>query len=721
MADSVHVEMLLAGIPAWNRWRKDNPRIVPDLSNLDFTALVAQPSKERQRNPASTRELPLKGANFSGASFENSVLSCIDLSNANFDHANMRGADLRSTSFKGSDLRGVDFSSADLSGSNLSNSDASGANFTAAKLISANLSRANFLGADLALVDLSNAMAKGIKFNSSQLRNRRTGLVGAQLVRGSAEFVGALLAPRSLDEGTDNYQEPQSDQSTPARPPQRSKAVTKRWSAEHAAKLREGVIVWNQWRAQNPAVVPNLEGFDFVAELKGTTFWGKPVWDEGGRDRVLLEDINLSRSILIDANFSGAALDRADLSQSKLAKANFKNASLDWSDLTGSNLAYANMDGCWLREATAGDASFAWSSMSGALLRSAYMPDAVFLGCDLTGVVADRWRQDSNPCFMPNCIFGRANLTDADFEDAVLSGSDFSFAKLTNISLISASVQGADFSGCRLSGANVSNIQYTRKEMRGKCQGTGGISEIYGDLKFQRALKDQSFVDTLSWDLERRYYDVPLARRVEDTGSNIVVFRYFRRFFMIPAIRFLFALFGGFATVAPVAGALVGILAWLIVSQRQPPGEVFSALAQGGLQLPTELVTYIAAFGTTFAVMGGWFGQYLRFAFWSLFDYGRDWDRVLTFGVFVVGIFGWGYYLASPSHVIITSPDSSQGFWLYPWFVAAMGFATLGISDMVKPVTGLGMLLILGNVLSGWLTLGLLISVIGDAFKERGA
>ena len=48
-----------------------------------------------------------------------------------------------------------------------------------------------------------------------------------------------------------------------------------------------------------------------------------------------------------------------------------------------------------------------------------------------------------------------------------------------------------------------------------------------------------------------------------------------------------------------------------------------------------------------------------------------------------------------------------------------MGFATLGVSDLAEPVTGAGALVMMLNVLSGFLTLGLLLSVLGDKFARR--
>jgi len=55
----------------------------------------------------------------------------------------------------------------------------------------------------------------------------------------------------------------------------------------------------------------------------------------------------------------------------------------------------------------------------------------------------------------------------------------------------------------------------------------------------------------------------------------------------------------------------------------------------------------------------------------------------------------------------------------YPFFIALMGFATLGVSDLAEPLTPWGAFLMMGNVLAGFLTLGLLLSVLADKFARR--
>src|SRR5262249_32670139 len=54
-----------------------------------------------------------------------------------------------------------------------------------------------------------------------------------------------------------------------------------------------------------------------------------------------------------------------------------------------------------------------------------------------------------------------------------------------------------------------------------------------------------------------------------------------------------------------------------------------------------------------------------------------------------------------------------------PWFAALMGFATLGLTDMVEPHNRWGALALVADVLAGFSTLGLFIAVFQNKFARR--
>jgi uncharacterized protein YjbI with pentapeptide repeats len=104
---------------------------------------------------------------------------------------------------------------------------------------------------------------------------------------------------------------------------------------------------------------------------------------------------------------------------------------------------------------------------------------------------------------------------------------------------------------------------------------------------------------------------------------------------------------------------------------------------------------------------------------WAFFDYGRNWLRVVLLALLLISLFGLGYAHSNGIHIRFEHAGPTVSGSFYPWFVASMGFATLGISDMIEPLDGWGQALMIGNVLSGFVTLGLLLSVLGNSFARR--
>ena len=113
---------------------------------------------------------------------------------------------------------------------------------------------------------------------------------------------------------------------------------------------------WNQWRMENPGVLPDLSG----------------------------EELNLADLSFI--NLSNADLSRADLSGAKLHHANLQRADLRGSQFRNADLSRADMSFACLR---------------GADLRSAVLRKAILYGANLKGAN------------LGGADLGRADLTDA--------------------------------------------------------------------------------------------------------------------------------------------------------------------------------------------------------------------------------------------------------------------------------------------------------------------
>jgi uncharacterized protein YjbI with pentapeptide repeats len=94
---------------------------------------------------------------------------------------------------------------------------------------------------------------------------------------------------------------------------------------EHLALLRQGHVIWNEWRERSPGEKPDLS-------------------------RANLRRANLSGANLSGANLSGADLRFADLDGADLSVADLSGAHLGGADLSGAHLSGADFSGARLFE-----------------------------------------------------------------------------------------------------------------------------------------------------------------------------------------------------------------------------------------------------------------------------------------------------------------------------------------------------------------------------------
>ena len=166
MANDEHLAKLLEGIPAWNRWRKEQPKIRPGLTGAE-----------------------LSGTNLQEANLEDADLSNAQLAGANLIWARLEGADLQEANLKDADL-----SNAQLAGANLTWARLEGADLEFADLSEARLVEASLLAAELRAADLTGADLRGAVLGAARIED--TTLRGAQF--DAAEFGDTILANLDL-------------------------------------------------------------------------------------------------------------------------------------------------------------------------------------------------------------------------------------------------------------------------------------------------------------------------------------------------------------------------------------------------------------------------------------------------------------------------------------------------------------------------------------------
>jgi uncharacterized protein YjbI with pentapeptide repeats len=146
---------------AWDRWRKDHPRLHPDLRGLDLTGV--DPS-----------QIGLRAVDLSSARLTQARLSSIKAWQMRFQGADLRGATLDLADLAYADLSGADLEGASLIATNLTLAKADRARFRGANLSHAVLNGAVLLGADLRNARVVGVSAWDVRVNNE---TRQTGLI----------------------------------------------------------------------------------------------------------------------------------------------------------------------------------------------------------------------------------------------------------------------------------------------------------------------------------------------------------------------------------------------------------------------------------------------------------------------------------------------------------------------------------------------------------------
>jgi uncharacterized protein YjbI with pentapeptide repeats len=176
MANEEHLKILRQGVEVWNRWRKDNPNIKPNLRGayLKRANLHKGNFSEAILHEADLRWADLGSANLQRAILSESYLSEANLFNANLQEANLMEATLSSTCLIDANLTRANFSYANLVGAILYDAKFHGAKFVRARLMGqdlsdADLSHANFQNAYLMRAQLINAKLDGANLTDAGL------------------------------------------------------------------------------------------------------------------------------------------------------------------------------------------------------------------------------------------------------------------------------------------------------------------------------------------------------------------------------------------------------------------------------------------------------------------------------------------------------------------------------------------------------------------------
>jgi uncharacterized protein YjbI with pentapeptide repeats len=172
-------------------------------------------------------------------------------------------------------------------------------------------------------------------------------------------------------------------------------------NSDHLTELDRGVRSWNQWRIENPDIIPDLRKVDLSGrDLRFADFRGAK-----------LNGARLSNICLASAKFH-----HAELSGANLSRANLKFAEFIESDLTKANLSGSDLSEVCLRKASLGEAN-----LSQAILKLAILCLANFRHTNLS----------------------KADLSLANMKEANLQNANLNATQLLRTNLTGANLTGA--------------------------------------------------------------------------------------------------------------------------------------------------------------------------------------------------------------------------------------------------------------------------------------
>ena len=143
MGNPEHLKILKQGVDSWNRWRKENPNIQPDLSREN-----------------------LQGNCFDGANLDGTNFKSANLSGSSIFRAHLEGTDLSQT-----DLQRASVNYSYACGAFIIQANLQHADFFGTALRKANMNRVDLTGANLLETDLNGAQLTGTVFNHARVGN----------------------------------------------------------------------------------------------------------------------------------------------------------------------------------------------------------------------------------------------------------------------------------------------------------------------------------------------------------------------------------------------------------------------------------------------------------------------------------------------------------------------------------------------------------------------
>lgn len=153
MANKDHLEIFLKDRRQWNKWRKDNPGIRPDLSGIKFN------NKDFNMYDLSNVDL------------QDSSLDRVYFIKSNLENANLSGSHLKRTRFYKANLKGAIFENCDLTFAKMTDADLRNSRFYDSVLLEVKFNEAKLMHSEIINCNLEKSRLIETDLRGAKLRN----------------------------------------------------------------------------------------------------------------------------------------------------------------------------------------------------------------------------------------------------------------------------------------------------------------------------------------------------------------------------------------------------------------------------------------------------------------------------------------------------------------------------------------------------------------------
>ena len=306
---------------------------------------------------------------------------------------------------------------------------------------------------------------------------------------------------------------------------------------------------------------------------------------------------------------------------------------------------------------------------------------SVLAGADLSG--ADLSGRNLSGYDLIETDFFESDLSSANLKHANMTKADLSGANASLAGLYKAKLTSATMTGVNLKGADMTEADLTNADLRGA--NLVGVDLTGADLRNANLAK----ADLREACLERAQVAGASLRTARLEGANVTGIVY-----------------GGFKDMSRCYQGIRGL---------------DSVYGNALFVRDARDQDYIDTLETSISEMPKGFSRSIEavlFRIWGLFDHGRSLLKVGIYALILASLYGVIYFFDMRLGWGMMDYSNSAQSWFTPFYVSLVTYTTLGYGD-VTAENVYGEILVISEVVLGYFTLGLLLSIIANTIARR--